>query len=141
MFSYVLGIERYETLIEKYDDKMNSLKNHFQDMENTSAEEISKLQKQFASMATAKNKVAKEKDLIQKNYKKIVREKERIIKDLENERRLEIIEAQNEKQQFRKEKIDSTNKLNKVNRNLAVMSGEMEKSQNKVKSLEVIISY
>ena len=120
---------------------MNSLKIRFQDMQNTSAEEISKLQQQFTSMAAAKNKIAKDKQLIQKNYKEIIREKDRIIKDLENQRRLDIIEAQNEKQQFRKEKIDSTNKLNKVKRNLAKMSGEMEQSQKKVKSLEVIISY
>ena len=110
-------------------------------MENTSAEEMYKLQQQFTSMATAKNKVAKEKELIKKNYKEKVREKDRIIKDLENQRRLEIIEAQNEKQHFIKEKIDSTNKLTKVKRNLAKMSGEMKKSQNKVKSLEVIILY
>ncbi len=109
-------------------------------MENSSAEEISKLQQQFTSMATAKNKVSKEKELIKKNYKEIVREKDRIIKDLENQRRLEIIEAQNEKQQFIKENIDSTNKLAKVKRNLAKMSGEMTKSQNNVKSLEVILS-
>ncbi len=120
---------------------MNSLKIRFQDMQNTSVEEISKLQQQFTSMAAAKNKIAKDKQVIQKNYKEIIREKDRIIKDMENQRRLEIIEAQNEKEQFRKEKIDSTNKLNKVKRNLAKMSGEMEQSQNAVKSLEVIISY
>ncbi len=76
--------------------------------------------------------------MIQRNYKEIVGEKERLIKDLENQRRLEIIEAENEKQQFMKEKIDSTNKLNKVKRTLANMSGEKEQSQNKVKSLDVL---
>ncbi len=138
---YVLGIERYETLIEKYDEKMHSLKFRFQDVQNSSGEEISKLQQQLKSMASAKNKVAKDKDLIEKNYKEIVREKERIIKDLENQRRLEIIEAQNQKKQFMKEKIDSTKNLNKVKHNLAKINEEMEKSQNAVKSLEVILSY
>ena len=120
---------------------MHSLKFRFQDVQNSSGEGISKLQQQLKSMASAKNKVAKDKDLIEKNYKEIVREKERIIKDLKNQRRLEIIEAQNQKKQFMKEKIDSTMNLNKVKHNLAKINEEMEKSQNAVKSLEVILLY